>query len=263
MNDTDKRSLRESLSAFADGEYGDNDPAIEAEMISRICQDEYAKSSWASMHLARDVMQGDYLSALPSDFASRISESIAHEEVYAMDVDSGYAATNQLEDNSAGVVSMAQARDKLSQRRDRANRAASRSKRPFVLWKPVAGLGLAASLAGAVFVGSQLVESEQPDSSSVAAVQQEQSTDVVAVAQQNAIDTQSAATLRAAVRNNGNGGTRWRTDQDTSRNDTMEERLNILLTNHLEDASMGSVNGLISHSKVVGYDSMPEKEKSE
>ena len=262
MNDTDKRSLKESLSAFADGEYGDNDPAIEAEIISRICQDEDAKSSWASMHLARDVMQGDYHSALPSDFASRISESIANEEAYAMDVDSGYAATNQLEDNSAGVVSMAQARDKLSRRRDRANRAASQSKQPFVLWKPVAGMGLAASLAGAVFVGSQLVESEQPDSSSVAAVQQEQSTDVVAIAQQSAIDTQSAATLQAAIRN-GSGGTRWRTDQDTSRNDTMEERLNILLTNHLEDASMGNVNGLISHSKVVGYDSMPEKEKSE
>ena len=53
-------------------------------------------------------------------------------------------------------------------------------------------------------------------------------------------------------------GTRWRmADNEVPRNDEIEKRLNTLLTNHLEDASMGSVHGLVSHSRVVGYDSMP------
>ena len=273
MKNSDRTSFEESLSAFADGEYRSSDLAAEAEVIDRICQDEEARSAWACMHLARDVMQGDYNRALAPDFASLVSESIAHEEVYAIDnsatdIARSHAAMSHFEDNSASVVSMAQARDQIARRQGRANRAAPTARQPFALWKPVAGLGLAASLAGAAFVFSQLWVSEQPDVSQVAVAQptgattqQQQSADVVAATQQSAIDLQSVATLQAGALER-NAGTRWRTDQDTSRNDTMEERLNILLTNHLEDASMGSVNGLISHSKVVGYDSMPEKEQS-
>jgi len=58
-------------------------------------------------------------------------------------------------------------------------------------------------------------------------------------------------------------GTRWRSmESELPRNEDVEKRLNTLLTNHLEDASMGvGVQGMLSHSRVVGYDSAPDKQE--
>lgn len=237
------QSPKEILSALADGELGSN--IAENEIIERACKDQDVMSAWHSMHLVRDVLQAEYNSTLPADFSQRVKESIAQEGAF--------------EAQTASVVSLADARGRVGQRQ-RSTRTTQSTQQPFAIWKPVAGFGLAASLAGVTFLFSQLWQTEQPDTTQIAeaALQQADPSALASVqqkaAQENSVD---GLTLQAAVRI-GNDGTRWRmADNEVPRNDEIEKRLNTLLTNHLEDASMGSVHGLVSHSRVVGYDSMP------
>ena len=268
MNRNDTQSLKQTLSALADNELGENEALTEAEAIELACRDRDAMLSWQCAHLTRDVLQADYTAALRPDFAALVSDRITQEESLLLD---------DYQTDSDRVVSMAAAR-KRSVRRPREmisgginsdemkpglpNSGATRSteqtvslqNQPFRLWKPIAGLGLAASLAGATLLFSQL-QTEQPDGSLVAEVP-DTTGEVQPVASQQAdVENTDSQTLQASVPME-NRGTRWRMDSDLPRNKQIEQRLNTLLTNHLEDARMGRVTGMMSHSRVVGYDSV-------
>ena len=58
------------------------------------------------------------------------------------------------------------------------------------------------------------------------------------------------------------GGTQWRGVSQEGHTRKVEQQLNSYLTNHLEDAAMGKVKGMISHTRVVGYDSNELKTES-
>ncbi len=216
--------------------------------IELACTDHDARCAWQSMHLTRDVLQADYHSALDAGFAARLSRQIEREEPPHQD----------------SVVSFAAARDT---RRRAPSSSTPPQSAPFSLWKPVAGLGLAASLAGAAFLFSQLWKSEASLDQQIAQIADTPVTAVAnttpvanAVTNTNASDVQTVAFQSGEPSMQvGNAGTRWRTDSTLPRNQQIEQRLNTLLTNHLEDASMGRVHGMLSHSRVVSYDSMPAK----
>ena len=248
MNNNDTNSVKSALSAFADGEHDEKDTIALNVMVERACHDKDLTATWQSAHLVRDVLQADYHPAIPVDFTARVSAAIAREadfDEYAADIESG-----------PSVVSLTDARDRIASRRNTSRREADRtSRRPSALWRPVAGLGLAASVAGAALLFTQLQQPDAKDGVQVAdagVVASEQAIQTAASTQQNLVDS-DAQVLQASVRI-GDNGTRWRTDNDVTRNEAIEQRLNMLLTNHLEDASMGRVNGMISHSRVVGYD---------
>ncbi len=252
MNANDPQTIKQLLSELADGELNNSDTN---EAIDLACQDQEVRYAWQSTHLVRDVMQADYHSALAPDFSARVSASIAKEPAH---------------EEFAPVASISQARGQREERIRGARpvRRASGSapvtsmQQPFVLWKPVAGLGLAASLAGATFLFSQLWQSEQADSGQLAQAEQTTTTAPNAVASTESVQDLDDLTLQAAVKI-GNSGTRWRMgSEEAPRNEEIEERLNTLLTNHLQDASMGRVNGLISHSRVVGYDTVPDEQQA-
>ncbi len=215
-------------------------------VIEMACSDDDAHQAWQSMHLTRDVLQADYHSALDTGFAARIRYLIEQEA--------------PLTDT---VVSFAAARD--TRRGAVPSQGGLSQSAPFSMWKPMAGLGLAASLAGAAFLLPQLWQSDQ----SLDAQQIAQTTDVApadtAVANATPLNNALSDVQTVAFQNPepsmqvNNAGTRWRTDSSLPRNQQIEQRLNTLLTNHLEDASMGRVHGMLSHSRVVSYDSMPAK----
>lgn len=254
MNRNDTQSLREALSALADGEQAG---MTEAELIERACKDKDAMLSWRCAHLTRDVMQADYTAALRPDFAARVSNQIAAEELLSVDAADYYAESGQ-------VVSMANARQRSAHRRSSGamrSAASTSQNEPFKLWKPVAGLGLAASLAGATLLFSQLSQTDQPGGSLVAELPDSTTELQQTVAlQDSGAQSTDVQSLQAAVPMD-NRGTRWRMDSDLPRNEQIEQRLNTLLTNHLEDASMGRITGMMSHSRVVGYDSMQDDEQ--
>ena len=264
MNRNDTQLIKEALSALADNELDTNEQITEAELIELACKDQDAMLSWQCAHLTRDVLQADYTSALGPDFAARISDHIAAEASLQIDMDDYHRDAGQ-------VVSIADARDRTARgnyARERSARSAyavrgaasvgstSMQNEPFKLWKPVAGLGLAASLAGATLLFSQIWQTEQPDGALVADVSSSAIQAQPVAIQDDTSESNDVQTLQASVRME-NRGTRWRMDSDLPRNKQIEQRLNTLLTNHLEDARMGRVTGMMSHSRVVGYDSVP------
>lgn len=220
-------SFKENLSAFADDEY-----AVDRDIVEFACNDAEARTTWQCVHLMRDVMQADYHSALDVGFAARLAQKIELEESV----------------HQSTVVSISSAAD--------AKRAKSTSDRnqqkPFALWKPVAGLGLAASLAGAAFLVPQLLESTSPGN-------QQQLAQVPTT--ERAINGLQSGAQTVAFNRVNDAGTRWRSDSELPRNQQVEQRLNAMLTNHLEDASMGRVHGMLAHSRVVSYDSLSFRNK--
>ena len=233
----DSESVKEALSAFADNEYGSES---QDEIIDLACNDPEVRRAWQSMHLTRDVLQADYHSALDANFASRLSQIIDQEESH-----NTVLASN--------VVPMAAARSR------RTKHAKPLQTAPFTMWKPVVGLGLAASLAGASFLFAQLWEANQPSQAGSAQVAQN-------ITEPGSTNDAISANSRFAGFTNSSmndAGTRWRNmEAELPRNEDVEKRLNTLLTNHLEDASMGvGVQGMLSHSRVVGYDTAPDNQE--
>ena len=251
----DSQSTKALLSAFADGEMNADDQLSDSEIAELACADQEAMAAWQSIHLTRDVLQNEYHSALDSDFASKLSEKIYTEE----------------ETLQSTVVAMDQARDRL--RSADVNQRSGVEKTPgnssakvvtMAIFKPVAGLGLAASLAGGAFLFSQLWNENNglvgKSDQTVATAPAEPSLNVPALNQNDIQQVAVGSTRSIGV---DNAGTRWRSES-SQRNKQVEQRLNALLTNHLEDASMGRVHGgMLSHSRVVSYDSMPEKEEAQ
>jgi len=226
MKNTTTDSHKEDISAFADDEIIPAGRLSEVQLLELACKDHDARCAWQSIHLTRDVLQADYQTALGCDFAEKVRDRIEREDSF-----------------SDAVVSIADAPKKHNRK----------SVTHFALWKPVAGLGLAASLAGAAFLFAQLWQAEGAQGT-VPDNQVARSSTSTGPLQMVAFQGSRAAQI-------GNVGTRWRMDSQVARNQQIEQRLNMLLTNHLEDASMGRVHGMLSHSRVVGYDAMPGKQE--
>ena len=250
----DSQSLKTLLSAFADGETNADDQLANSEIAGLASTDQEAMATWRSIHITRDVIQNEYHSALDADFASKLSDKIYAEE----------------ETLQGTVVAMDQARDRLRSadtqipRVSREKPAGSSAKVvSMALFKPVAGLGLAASLAGGAFLFSELWNENGGVGNQLDQTVASTAPEVSNIPSLNANDIQQVAVGGTRSIGVENAGTRWRSES-SQRNQQVEQRLNALLTNHLEDASMGRVHGgMLSHSRVVSYDSMPEKEEAQ
>ncbi len=238
LPNSDPEYIKEVLSALADDELAADDSLTDAELVELACKDHNTRTAWQCIHITRDVLQADYHSALDTDFAQRLSAKIEREEAPHQSTVALIGSTRESTRDTAKYNS----RNKVARHRPRTPEA------PLTIWKPVAGLGLAASLAGAVFLAPQLWKSETSD---------QQLVDNTVNQSQPVSGVQTVAFLGANARQIGNTGTRWRSDTQLPRNQQVEQRLNALLTNHLEDASMGRVHGMLAHSRVVSYDSMP------
>lgn len=215
----DEQYLQE-LSAVLDGE----SPYAESVLGEATSSDD-CRASWQRYHLIRDVMQNERSVALPTNFASQICEKIAQEP--------------QINTTPVDVVSFADARQKRASRPSVSAPVAAR--RPG--WLPFAGMGLAASVAAAGFIGWQVISDRgalQPD---------------ITTAQLTPLPglQQSADTGLVKTVYRGDRGTRW-TAVGGEHNAAVEQRLNSLLMSHLEDSNMSRVQGMVALSRVVGYD---------
>ncbi len=235
----DERYLQE-LSALLDGECNQSDSILE-----HAASDDECRAKWQSYHLIRDVMQKECHSSLPADFCSLVSEKIALEE----DIADASADVIPFADASEHARRARNAGETSGRRRRRTKQPGSASPR----WLPVAGFGLAASVAAAGFIGWQVINNfDQPGAAQSITVAQGETT-----APQNPIagpineQGPESGLVRAVYR--GDTGTRW-VAVAGEHNPRVEQRLNSLLLNHLEDSSMTRVQGMAVHSRLVGYD---------
>lgn len=213
----------EALSELMDGEYQGNPESL----LDKAGCDASCKSTWHHYHLVRDVIQQEYQPALPVDFAARVSREVAREDNLSVPVQK--------------VVSLD------------SKRSATRKSWFTGLGQPLMGLGMAASVAAAGFVAWQLIGTQnQPDTESISVARLDAPA-VVQTAEPATDGLVPAVYVREA-------GTRWTATTADARNHQVEQRLNSLLMNHLEDSTMGQVQGMLAHSRVVAYDSVPSNE---
>ncbi len=237
QKDTQKSSfnsdprLMHDLSELVDGEFDGNSETL----LNKISGDDHCKAAWNRYHIMRDVMQRDYHPAINSDFTASLSRQIAQEDVLSVaPVETSNVAP--LMPRKSGVSTARQAR------------------RPRRAWQPVAGLGLAASVAAAGFVVWQLTGQQTTDLG--VSVETAQINVVTETTDNNTQPILLVDAVAPAVYKQ-EPGTRWMASTSEPRNAQVEQRLNSLLLSHQEDSTMGQIQGMLAHSRVVAYDSVP------
>ncbi len=229
----DNRYLQE-LSALLDGESMDTE-----DVLRRATSDDDCRCSWQSYHLIRDVLQNEHHTALPADFASRVSAAIAVEE--------------DISESAPNVIPLAGARESRRERQmERPVASPRESQVAAPKWLPFAGLGLAASVAAAGFIGWQVIINSNSQGSLAPDITTAQAVIETPQVVPQVVSQADSGLVRTVYR--GESGTRW-VPVAGERDAKVEQRLNSLLLNHLEDSSMASVQGLVAHSRLVGYDS--------
>ena len=239
----------ENLSAMVDGENGHTESARVDRMLDDIRDVDIDRQAWQAWHLARDVMQKDYSPALPTDFWAQVSRRIDLEETYSMDV-----ADMHMHDNSVRDVPARGANVLPFAKRTRSHSSGEASSAEISglansnrRWKSVAALGMAASVAMAAVVAAQLFNSEN----SQTGVSTTGGPKIARLAPGSSTVEPVTITSGVVPAVLTEGGTHWRSDEKR-RTVKVEQQLNSYLTNHLENSSVG---GMISHSRIVGYDS--------
>ena len=243
----------ENLSAMVDGENGHAESARVDHMLDDIRDVDIDRQAWQAWHLARDVMQKDYSPALPTDFWAQVSRRIDLEETYSMDV-----ADIHMHDNSARDVPARDVNVLPFAKRPRSHSSAEVSSAELSSaqitglansnrrWKGVAALGMAASVALAAVVTAQLFNSQN----SQTGVATTGGPKIARLAPGSSTVEPITITSGVVPAVLTEGGTHWRSDEKR-RAVKVEQQLNSYLTNHLENSSVG---GMISHSRIVGYD---------
>jgi negative regulator of sigma E activity len=280
QNDYRNNELAEKLSALVDGETsGSAQPESEVanteaeidRLLEQFCYDDRSKRAWQSYHLTRDVVQKDYHSALPSGFCASISARLESEETYSMSFDDSGAHVppqhaayterrlyepkrrepSSREPSSRDYSSHRHGDDNVVPFGRRSSSAASSELSALTQsnrrWKSVAALGMAASVALATVAALQLFNRPQSDPAA--------GPEIARLAPGSSTVEPLALTGGVVPAVLTGGGTHWRDSGKQGHALKVEQQLNSYLTNHLEDAAMGKVKGMISHSRVVGYDS--------
>lgn len=199
-------------------------------LIRTLQSDEAARQKWARYHLMRDVMQNDYTAAgssvLGADFASKVASAIEAEPAIV-----AFPASNTEHDAGTGESAAA-------------SPISSAKVRPAQNWRRnFTGLAVAASVAMVSVVGLNLWR----DSNQNNATQ-----NTVADNSNNAVLqelTAGAQQLELVA----NRGTYWKSTSKKTLSTKNEEKLNMFLSRHIENAPTAHT-GMFPYSRLVGYD---------
>lgn len=247
---------RETLSQLMDGEWQGIDPSQSA---AGICADDTLRSTWARYHLIRDSMNNAGVHA-GYGLAASVREAIEYEPVYS-NVSSIAGNGNAAATASAGVQ---QAGGEVA---------------AFGTWRRAAsGFAVAASVALVTVVGLNVWQGSSPAGGLASGTGS--GTDTV-VGSANSIigDAGSQLVSRQAdtvgeagfgsltgqlvspqipvevlpqVEYVANRGAFWVTPQST-REAAIEERLNMFLSQHIENSPTADRQGMLPYSRLVGY----------
>lgn len=228
MNFEDK----ETLSQLMDGEWQDLNSS---QSVEHACASDELKATWSRYHLIRDVIRQDAVS-VDESLCARISQAIEDEPTY-----SNVTAIN------AQPAEQASAQSGWSQEAtsEHAAGAANVQKKSNSWGLGLGGLALAACVALATVVGLNVWRGA-PTSG----------VGVQSVASSGAAGQAAVPVVLPEVEYVSNTGTYWVT-QEAERNQKTEQRLNMLLSTHIERSPTAERTGMLPYSRLVGYDSVP------
>lgn len=237
MQDSNKPPMeKEQLSQLMDGEWHDLNPS---DCVRNVCGDEQMRGKWARYHLIRDVIKNEPI-ASDHSMVSRICDAIADEPAYSNITP--LATYTDIPERQAKSVDLA------SESSD--DKAVGRASPASWLGTGMAGFALAASVAAVTVVGMNVWQGQTSETS--------QGTAVAANRTQNidgsqAFSQQVQGAPLPQVDLVANTGSYWVSPQSSQRVSN-EERLNMFLSQHIENSPTADREGLLPYSRLVGYD---------
>ena len=219
----------ETLSQLMDGEWQDIDAAS---CVENACADSELQAKWSRYHLIRDVMRNEAVT-VDTPLVARISAAIEDEPTY-----SNVAVLNT-DNKRQGASQVSSIEKPVSQ--------------PSMLKLGAGGFALAACVALATVVGLNVWQgapgNNAPTVQSVAAV------NGATINGTNAGQPAIGVVL-PEVEFVSNKGTYWVTPS-AERSSATERRLNMLLSEHIENSPTADRQGMLPYSRLVGYDAIP------
>jgi len=229
MNHEDK----ETLSQLMDGEWQDLNAA---QSVEAACADDALKSTWSRYHLIRDVIRNDAI-RVETSLTDRISQAIADEPTYSnvSAINAGRGSEyDQHVAHQSDIAGTSVNAEMNSQSKSNGWRTA------------FGGLALAASVAAATVLGMNVWQGA-PNSGSSA----------------QTVAATPAATVPGVVLPEvefvSNKGTFWVTPE-AKRSAAAEQRLNAMLSAHIERSPTAERSGMLPYSRLVGYDSVTSEQ---
>lgn len=245
----------EQLSQLMDGEW---DGLNSSDCVAGICNDEQLRNKWSRYHLIRDCIKLEPIH-VESQLLSNITAAIADEPTYSNITP--FSATSDVVDVTANREFDHQTNDKTSEvfseksdtvtpiiaKATSANTAAPATKNTF--WGTgFKGFAVAASVAAVTVVGMNVWQGQNaaPVGSSIAI------NTAIPAGGVDAFSQQVNGAPLPQVDFVANTGSFWMSPQ-TAERVSDEERLNMFLSQHLENSPTASREGLLSYSRLVGY----------
>ncbi len=224
----------EQVSQWMDGDWDGLNPS---DCVAGIADDEALRKKWARYHLIRDVMKSEPVQ-VNEPLVSSICAAIADEPAYTNITP--FAGSGESAGNTTVVAS---------------NQGATEEKKRFSTFGTgLTGFALAASVALVTVVGMNVFQGQNATQSDNTIA----STDAAATQGINAFSQQVEGVPLPEVELVGNTGAYWVSPQTSERVDN-DKRLNMFLSQHLENSPTASREGLMSYSRLVGYDDRTEE----
>lgn len=227
-----KLEERQTLSRLMDGEWADLNPA---ESVVGLCKNDALKAKWERYHLIRDVMRNEPVE-VDSALSLRISAAIADEPSYS-NVTALSGGMSSAETSAAQTDSTVTPIGVMPK------------------WRTsLVGLGIAASVAMVTVVGmNQLQEGNQEGNQSAQVAAATDNVPASVVTAEEAFSQQVPGAPLPQVEFVANTGAFWVSPESTKRVEA-EEKLNMFLSQHIENSPTTVREGMLPYSRLVGYD---------
>jgi len=268
-----KLDQNEQVSYLVDNQ---NDGVDRTSMLDSLSASTEQREKWERYHLIRDVIQQDYQTPLPRDFAASVSAAIQQEPSIVafaapasgddseLESVADIAQDTTQEDTAiapakATVTDFGKARERVSDQNTGSTSGGG--------WRrAVSGLAVAASVALFALVGLNLWQGNQSGDPLVASVGLTPSTsgggassEILGVQPPGVRLMENGGQIEFV----SNTGTYWVSSGDTELSPANESRLNMYLSQHLEASPTAGVQGLLPYSRLAGYDSADARQQSE
>lgn len=237
MRKPDNTISHQKLSQLLDGEWFDLDPSV---CVATLCADDALRAKWSRYHIIRDVIKGESVQPDRS-LADRICAAVQDEPTYTNVTELNHvrsapvaAVTTSLATIEPEVVSTGTT-----------SAVAQRSARSW-LSTGLAGSALAASVALVTVISLEHINQPDEGVSEAAIIASGEVPQPVAPSNTTLPDVEFVS----------NKGSYW-VSTDSSTRASGEEQLNMMLSHHLESSPTAGREGLLSYSRLVGYEEKP------
>lgn len=259
----------QSLSQLMDGEWQGLDPS---DCAASACRDPALQAKWARWHLIRDALHNEPL-RVESGLAERVRVALRDEPAYSnvASIGGDRLASTSVDQPVAGSDDAAEAARGMSATSAAGGMAERRgpvtaATRGMSLRGGLGGFALVASVALVTAVGINLWRDAAPlaDGVPVTASVPVPTADVPIgeLASAGPVDTARRRVLPAEASQApfvapvpGASGTHWVTSA-TDRVSDAENRLNLLLSQHIESSPAAETGGMLPYSRLIGYDAL-------